>query len=343
MKKIMTSLLLVILSMTLFACNGTGTETNRTKNENKEVHQKNQEESLTFPNKNIQIIVPFSPGGGTDLVARAIADTSKKYFNKPVVVVNKTGAGGAVGIAEGIQAKPDGYTVTMITTEVITLENLGLSPFKYKDYQPVLQINEDPAALTVKADAPYDTVKEFIEYAKKNPGKVKVGNSGTGAIWHFAAEAIENETGIKFKHIPFDGAAPATVALLGAQIDAVTVSPGEVLPHVKNGKLKVLGVLSPERIESLPNVPTFEEQGYDISMSTWRGLGVSKETPPEILEILEDKFTKTALDPDFKEVMNQLGLGYKVSDANAFEKLIQESDVLFKNLIQELNFEKRTR
>ncbi|WP_207650394.1 tripartite tricarboxylate transporter substrate binding protein [Geosporobacter subterraneus] len=296
------------------------------------------EENL-FPRKAIQIVVPYAPGGGTDSVARALADAAKKYFNKPVLVVNKTGEGGAIGMTEGVNAQADGYTVTMVTSELVTLPNLGLAPFTYSDFQPILQVNEDPAALTVRKDAPWNTVEDFVLYAKNNPDKIRIGNSGEGSIWHFAAADIGKSTKTKLKHVYFDGAAPAVVNLLGGYIDAVTVSPAEVLTHVKNGELKVLGILSAERISSLPQVPTFKEQGYDVAVSTWRGLGVPKNTPEQVVEILEAGFSKAAQDLDFIEIMNQLELGYKVAGRNEFLEIIENHHQAIKVLIEELGME----
>ncbi len=290
-----------------------------------------------FPNKTIQIVVPFAPGGGTDSVARALADSAKRYFTKPIVVVNKTGDGGAVGMTEGANSSPDGHIITMITGELITLPNLSIAPFTYRNFKPIVQVNADPAALTVRGDAPWNNVKDFIRYAKQHPGEVKIGNSGEGAIWHLAAMEIENKTGSNFNHMFFDGAAPAVVNLLGGDIDAVTVSPAEVLTHVENGQLKVLGVLSSKRINSLPKVKTFKEQGYNCVIGTWRGLGVPKDTPEEVVNILEERFTKAANDPDFIKIMDRLGLGYKVSESEEFLEIIEENDDFIKELVKVLN------
>ncbi|GKX29683.1 ABC transporter substrate-binding protein [Vallitalea longa] len=328
MKKIISIFTLICCILSFTACSS------KEESVDTKVDDTTKEEGVDFPTKAIEIVVPFSAGGGTDTVARALAESAKNEFDESVVVVNKTGGGGAVGMSEGANAKADGHIVTMITVELTTLPNLGVATFTYEDYKPVLQINADPATLTVKADAPWDTLDEFIEYAKEHPGEIKIGNSGVGAIWHLAAVGIENETDTKFNHVPFDGAAPATVALLGGHIDAVTVSPAEVLPHVKNGELKVLGVLSDERIEELSEVKTFKEQGHDLSIGTWRGLGVPKDTPDEVVDILKEGFMNAANNEDFKEVLNNLGLGYKVEDNEVFGETIKADQELFKELIE---------
>lgn len=335
-RKIICSLILFIL---IFYFGGCMTP----KKDSEELnHKKNQEENQEkhFPSKAIKIVVPYSAGGGTDSVARALAHSAKKYFEEPIVIVNITGHGGAVGIASGANAEPDGYTVTMIPSEIVTLNNFGLTPFTYRDFKPIVQLNEDPGALIVKAKAPWNNVEDFIKYAKQNPGKVRVGNSGAGSIWHLSSANIENKTGAKFKHVFFDGSAPAAVTLLGGEIDAIMSSPPEVLRHVKNNQLKILGVLSAQRINSLPNVPTFKEQGYDSVIYTWRGLGVPKDTPEDIVKILEEGFTKAAKDSDFIAIMNKLELGYKVVGSKKFLRRIENNNELFKDLIEGLDIKK---
>ncbi|RYF66506.1 MAG: tripartite tricarboxylate transporter substrate binding protein, partial [Comamonadaceae bacterium] len=140
-----------------------------------------------FPNKTIELLVPYQPGGGTDGLARAFADASRKHINQSIVVVNRPGAGGAIGWQEVINSRPDGYKLAVLTVELLTLPHLGLAKFNYDDFQPIAQLNADPAAITVKADAPWNTIEEFLAAAKKAPDTVRVGNSGNGSIWHLAA------------------------------------------------------------------------------------------------------------------------------------------------------------
>ncbi|AOT72122.1 tripartite tricarboxylate transporter substrate binding protein [Geosporobacter ferrireducens] len=315
-KKVLSVVLVLALSFALGACGAT--------------------EKASFPEKTIQVIVPYAAGGGTDVVARAVADASKNHFPQPVVVVNKTGAGGAVGMGEGANAKADGYTVTMITVELTTLPPQGLAPFTNADFKPIMQINAEPAAITVKADAPWNTVEEFLAYSKENEGQVKVGNSGVGAIWHLAAAAIETKTGAKFNHIPYEGAAPAIAALLGGHIDAVTVSPAEVASQVKGGQLKILGVVADERSKNFPDVPTLKEKGYDVAVGTWRGLAVPKDTPDDIVKILSEGFTKAVNEDAFKSFMETNGLTIAVLDSAQYTEKIENDNKLFKELIDQI-------
>ncbi|PZQ69210.1 MAG: ABC transporter substrate-binding protein [Variovorax paradoxus] len=290
-----------------------------------------------FPNKPIELVVPYQPGGGTDALARAFADASRKFTSQSIVVVNKPGAGGAIGWQEVINAKPDGYKLAVLTVELLTLPHLGLAKFKYDDFQPIAQLNADPAAITVKAEAPWNTIEEFLAEAKKKPDSVRVGNSGNGSIWHLAAAALEDKTGAKFNHIPFQGAAPAVLALMGGHIEAVAVSPAEVTTYVQAGKLKTLMVMADKRVKGFEKVPTAKEKGIDLSIGTWRGLGAPKNTPPEVMAKLRDLAAKTAAEPAMHEVMDKQNLGYVYTDGAAFKETLAKDDAYFKGLITRLN------
>lgn len=293
-------------------------------------------QSGAFPQKEISIIVPYAAGGGTDAVARAVADAAKEHMGQSVVVVNKTGAGGAVGMGEGANAKADGYTVTMITVELTTLPPQNLASFTSDDFIPIMQVNAEPAAITVKADAPWNTVEEFIDYAKEHPGEVKVGNSGVGAIWHLAAAAVEKAADIEFNHVPYEGAAPAVTALLGGHIEAVTVSPAEVASQVKAGELKMLGVVSDERSQTFPDVPTLKESGYDVAVETWRGLAVPKGTPEDVVNTLTENFEKAVNEESFKQFMEDAGLTMAILNGEEFGKVLDRDNQMFADLIEDL-------
>lgn len=290
-----------------------------------------------FPKKQIELIVPFSAGGGTDAVARAFADAAKEHLPKPIGVVNKTGGGGAIGIAEGANAKPDGYKASLVTVELAILPNLGLASFQSDDLKPVAQLNADPSAVTVSADSPWKTLDDFLKYAKENPEKVRVGNAGSGSIWHLSAAALGEETGVKFSHIPYEGAAPAVTALLGGHLEAVTVSPAEVSSQVAAGKLRILGVMSDERLEAFKEVPTLKENNIDLSIGTWRGIAVPKDTPQDVVDVLKEASRKTVEEQSFKDVLNKLNLGIEYKDDAGFADTITEDSKRFKELIDKLN------
>ncbi|AWE07745.1 ABC transporter substrate-binding protein [Lysinibacillus sp. 2017] len=290
--------------------------------------------SEDFPNKNIQILVPYAAGGGTDTLARQFAELAKNSVGSSVSVQNVEGGGGAVGMQKGTNAKKDGYTVTMTTVELLTLPNSNLAQFTYEDFTPVALLNSDPGAITVKADAPWNTIEEFLAEADKT--NLKIGNSGTGAIWHLAAAALGKEVGKSFNYIPFEGAAPAVTAVLGGHIDAVSVSPAEVINQVNAGELKVLAVMADERVDSLPDVPTFKEKGIDLSIGTWRGLAVPKDTPEDIVKTLEEKFGEVAKSDDFKAQVEKLNLGYKYMNTEELYAFWEEQNKVFEELIPTL-------
>jgi len=296
-----------------------------------------------FPKKPVTLIVPYAAGGGTDITARALATATEKYLSQPVVVVNRTGSGGSVGLMEGANAKGDGYTVTFLPAELTTLPHLGLLPITYEAFKPIAQTNFDPSAITVRAESPFKTVNEFIEFAKAHPGELKMGNAGTGSIWHLAAVTLERGTGVRFAHIPFEGAGPAVSALMSGFVDAVPVSPAEVKKYVDEGKLRTLAINADKRSEALPGVPTLQEQtGINVNFtSTWRGLAVPKDTPDEIAELLAHAFIKGTEDEEFKTSMKMNGLGLLVKDGKEFARQLKESHDLFAKMIPELGLSRK--
>jgi len=298
-------------------------------------------EAPKFPTKQVELIVPYAAGGGTDLVARALANGAKDKLGQPMVVVNKVGGGGAVGMTDGFKAKADGYTATMITVELVTLPHLGLAQLNYQDFEPLMMVNSDPAAITVLADAPWKTLQEFLDYAKQNPKKVRVGNSGTGAIWHLAAAAVEEKTGVQFTHVPFNGANPAVTSLLGGNIEAVSVSTSEVATQVQAGKMRILGVMSDKRVKIFPDAPTLKEQKIDLTIATWRGLAVPKGTPAPVVAVLQDAFKKAMDEKAFVEYMDKAGLGISYLSGEEFKTQLKTTSEYYGILIEKLGLKKK--
>ncbi|MEJ8825585.1 tripartite tricarboxylate transporter substrate binding protein [Variovorax humicola] len=289
-----------------------------------------------YPAKPVELVVPASAGGGTDALARSFSELAKKNFAQPFIVNDKPGASGVVGMSDVLNSKADGYKVSVVIAELVILPHLNLSKFTYADFRPVARLNADPAAITVKSDAPWNTIEEFIAAAKAKPGEMKVGNSGNGSIWHLAAAGFEDKTGVKFNHVPYQGAAPGVVALLGGHIDAVSVSPGEVSAHVQGGKLKILAVMADERLKSFDKVPTLKERKIDLSIGTWRGLAVPKATPTAVVDALREAARKTAADPAMRESLEKLNLGFAYLDADAFGKAMERDHAYFKQLVEKV-------
>jgi tripartite-type tricarboxylate transporter receptor subunit TctC len=261
-----------------------------------------------FPTKQISIICQASAGGSSDLNCRSIAPGIQEALGVPVTVTNKPGAGGGIGITYGAKATPDGYTITHLPVDVAQLKPAGNADVTPDDFRFLCRVAYHPAAIAVRADSQYKDFSQFINAVKVNPGKISLGNSGIGAIWHLSACQFEQATGVKFSNIPFEGAAPAITALMGGHIDAVVCSPVEVRAQVQSGDLRLLTVFDDERFPLFPDVPTAKELGYDVSVLCWLGFGVPKDTPDDIFNILEAAIKKSYEGETYQKMLQTSGL-----------------------------------
>ncbi|MFC5521805.1 Bug family tripartite tricarboxylate transporter substrate binding protein [Polaromonas jejuensis] len=295
-------------------------------------------QSGAYPNRPIELIVPFAAGGGTDVLARALAEAARKHLPQNLIVVNKAGASGGVGWAELVNAKPDGYKLAIITVELTMIPHMGLTKITADDLTPIARLNADPAALAVRADAPYQTIEDFLAAARKTAGSLRVGNAGPGSLGHLAAAALEDKTGVRLNHVPYRGANPAVLDLLGGHIEAVAVTPVEVATYVAAGKIRPLAVIADQRIQAgWENVPTLKERKIDLSIGGWRGLAAPKNTPPEVLAMLRTAIAKTLQDPALRETMAKQNMGEGYLDEPAFKALIARNNATFKQLITRLD------
>jgi tripartite-type tricarboxylate transporter receptor subunit TctC len=291
-------------------------------------------QAAEFPTKEVQIIIPWAAGGATDLIFRALAATTGKYLGKAVIVVNRPGGAGAVGYTEAAQAKPDGYTLVSAITPLTILPHQVKTAYTYKNFEPIINVVSDPGMFLVRSDAPWKSLKEFLDYAKKNPDMITVGNSGAGGGVHLIALAFEKTAGVKFNHIPFAGGGPSVTALLGGHVNAVSVSPPEGIEHVKAGKLKIIALFAEKRFELFPNVPTVKEQGVDFVMGQWRGLVASKGAPPDVIKKLHDAFKKGMDDPVFQKNAKDMAINLHYLGPEAFGKLMAHDHDFFGDLIK---------
>jgi len=281
-----------------------------------------------YPSKPITMIVPFPPGGLADLVGRPVAEAMSRELGQTVVIENKGGAGGGIGMAQASKAPADGYTILMalssfsVIPEADTL--LGRAPmYTFQSLRPIARFTADPTVLAVRAEAPWKTVKDFVEDAKKRPGEINYGSSGNYGTMHVPMEILAQNSGIKLKHIPYTGAGPAVVALLGGQIDAVSSGPATVLQHVKAGKLRVLGHWGDGRLQALPDTPSLKEAGYNAEYAQWSGLFIPAGVPEPIAQRLRAAAKVAANDPKVKEVINNAGSPILYQDTPDFEKYVQ--------------------
>ncbi len=286
--------------------------------------------------KEVQVIIPWAAGGATDLIFRALAATTGKYLGKAVVIVNRPGGGSAVGYTEGMQAKPDGYTLTSAVTPLTILPHQVSTAYTYKNFEPIINVVSDPSMFLVRADAPWKSLKEFLDFAKKNPDMITVGNSGAGGGVHLVALAFEKAAGVKFNHIPFSGGGPSVTAILGGHVNAVSVSPPEGIEHVKAGKLKIVALFAEKRFELFPDVPTVKEQGIDFVMGMWRGLIAPKGTPADVIKKLNDAFKQGMDDPAFRKNARDMAVNLSYLGPDAFGKLMANDHEFFGKLVKEI-------
>jgi tripartite-type tricarboxylate transporter receptor subunit TctC len=289
-----------------------------------------------FPTKEVQIIIPWAAGGATDLIFRALGATTAKHLGKAVVVVNRPGGGSAVGYTEGMQAKPDGYTLVSAVTPLTILPHQVTTAFTYKNFEPVLNVVSDPSMFLVRSDAPWKNLREFLDYAKKNPNMITVGNSGAGGGVHLVALAFERAAGVKFNHIPFSGGGPSVTAILGGHVNAVSVSPPEGIGHVQAGKLKIIALFSEKRFEMFPDVPTVKEQGIDFAMGMWRGLAAPKGTPPDVIKKLHDAFKQGMDDPVLRKNAKDMAVNLQYLAPEAFGNLMAADHEFYGKLVKEI-------
>jgi tripartite-type tricarboxylate transporter receptor subunit TctC len=293
--------------------------------------------AIDYPVKSIEIVVPSSASGGTDALARLYADAAKKHLSQPIVISNKPGAAGAIGMKSVMTAPPDGYKMAMVVAALAILPNIGQAQWTVDDFKYVAKLNDDPSAITVKVDAPWKSIDEFLADAKKRPGEISVGNAGPGSIWHIATAALEDKANVKLKHIPFQGSSPAVTALLGGHIDAVSVSPAEVAAQVNAGKLKILAIMSDKRIKGYESIPTLKERKIDLSIGTWRGLTLPKDTPNEIVDALRDATKKIIVEPSYVQGADRSGLGLAYLDGPDFKIFVDSNYLYFKELSPKLD------
>ena len=257
-----------------------------------------------YPSKPITLIVPFPPGGVADIVARPAADALGRVLGAPVVIENKAGAGGGIGMAYVAKAKPDGYTLLLALSSISILPEadkiIGRPPmYQLDQLVPIARLTADPTVLAVRADSRWKTLQEFVADAKKRPGAISYGSSGNYGTMHVPMEMFAADAGIKMLHVPYTGAGPAVVGLLAGNIDAISTGPSTVIQHVKAGTVRVLASWGDHRLASLPEVPTLSESGFNAVFFQWSGLFAPAGTPAPVLAKLRDAARIAAADPAF--------------------------------------------
>jgi tripartite-type tricarboxylate transporter receptor subunit TctC len=278
-----------------------------------------------YPAKPIALVVPFPPGGVADIVARPVADAMGRHLNAPVVVENRAGAGGGIGMGFVAKAKPDGYTLLLALSSISILPEAdkvtGRAPmYQLNQFTPIARFTADPTVLVVRADSPWNSVAEFAADARKRPGAITYGSSGNYGTMHMPMEMFAASAGIKLLHIPYTGAGPAVVALLGGNVDALASGPSTVIQHVKAGKLRVLASWGDKRLASLPEVPTLTESGYAAVFFQWAALFAPAGTPESIIARLRDAARVAAADARFVAAMATVETPIQYLDAPELQR-----------------------
>jgi len=293
-----------------------------------------------FPQKGpIEITVLFPAGSSADVTARLLADGIAKNLGATVIVVDRPGAGGAIGYRHVAAQKPDGYSLVWNSNNISTTYHSGQLAFDYKAFDPVARVLVEPPIVAVRSDAKWKTLGELMADAKARPKAISVGNSGAGSHTHISAVALFKAGGAEVVDIPFP-AAQTVPSLLGGHVDALVQLPAALSSHVKAGSVRLLAALSPARDPAWPDVPTAKEQGVDVALEFWRGIAVPRGTPREIVVVLEGAIQRTVESPDFARASEKLGVRPAFMPADRFGQLIAREDAELAQLMQLIGLKK---
>lgn len=294
-----------------------------------------------WPSKTVTMVVPFPPGGVADTVARPVAQAMSRELKQPVIVENKAGAGGAIGMGYVAKAAPDGYTLLMSLSSMTTMPEadkiLGRNPlYQMSQLKPIARFTADPTVLVVRADSPWKTVKEFVEDVRTKPGKYSYSSSGNYGTMHVPMEMLKANANIRILHVPYTGAGPAVLGLLSGQVDAISTGPASVVQHIKSGKLRALAHWGDAPLASLPGVPSLKEAGYPVEYAQWSGLFVPAGTPDAIVAKLREVARKAAEDPSVRQTISAAGSPILYMDMPEFQAYVANDAKKMKDVVQKI-------
>lgn len=298
--------------------------------------------SESYPSQPITLLCPWSAGGGTDRVSRQVAHQLEDVLGVPVNVINATGGSGVTGHTRGCQARPDGYTLTMVTVELNMLHWRGLTSVDYQDFQPLHLLNRDSAALFVKEESPYQTLDDLLDAIRADPGSLKASGTAFGGIWHVAMAGWLDQQGVDptaATWISINGSGPSIQELNAGGVDFICCSLPEVDALLASGKVKCLGVMADQRVAGFESVPTFKEQGHEWSIAGWRGLAAPVGIPDDRLAVIQSAIGEVARSDELKAFMKQAGFNRSLEDSVAFRKTLQMQDQLFEKVLTGPAFE----
>ena len=287
----------------------------------------------------VEITVLFPAGTSADVTARMLADGMSKQLGAKVLVVNRPGAGGAIGYKYVAAQKADGYSVVWNSNSISTTYHSGMLPFDYRAFDTVARVLVESPVIAVRGDSKWKTLAELVAEAKSRPKQVTVGNSGIGSHTHISSVALFKAAGTEVVDVPF-GAAQVVPSLLGAQVDAVVQLPAALSGYAKTGQVRLLAVLISGRDPAFSDVPSAREQGFDVSLEAWRGIAVPKGTPKAAIAALEGAIRKTAESPDFAQASERLGVRPAFMPAEEFRNLVAKEDAELARIMQLIGLKK---
>ncbi|MBI5442540.1 MAG: tripartite tricarboxylate transporter substrate binding protein [Deltaproteobacteria bacterium] len=290
-----------------------------------------------YPNKPVNLLIGYAPGGVADISLRFLAGKAEKTLGQPIVVTNNGGGGTSVATSIVATKPPDGYNILGVaSTSVVRIPQFRPVPYKFDDIVPIMSYARPiMTPVVVQASSPWKTFKELVEHAKKNPGKLSYSTTGVGSPMHIAMEFVAKQEGVTWTHVPYPGSVPAMTALLGGHVN-FQVGAGESIPHVKQGTLRLLAMVDDKRVKDFPNVPTLKELGYDIYNESIFMFAAPKGTPKPIIDKLDDALHKAMSDPEFESVMAKVEFEGQYMNSAATKKYLQDAYERIGKLILEL-------
>lgn len=294
-----------------------------------------------FPSKPITIVVPYSAGGGSDVMIRAVTSIAKQYFSQPLVVVNKAGGGGAIGTAFVAQSKPDGYTLLFAVPAVTVVKPYMVkTTYSFDDVDPLLRVSDSPRILMAGKHTSWKNIDEMLAFAREIPGAITYSSAGTGTSTHISMEGLAYQAGIKMIHIPFKGCANAVSAVLGGHADLFGAIPSECMQYFESGDAWPVAVFAEERLPSLPNVPTLKEKGIDFADSSTRALFIPSGVPSAERSALEEGFTKALNDPQLVELFAKLKEVPAPMDGESLKTILTGQKDLYGKVLEQAGLKK---
>jgi tripartite-type tricarboxylate transporter receptor subunit TctC len=294
-----------------------------------------------YPDRPVTMIVPFPPGGIADITGRPLAVSMSKALGQQVVVENKAGAGGAVGHAFVAKAKPDGYTIMTALSSIVVIPeadrvNGRPSTYQMSDFTPIALVSADPTILLVPSNAPWKSLKELMDDARSRPGKISYSSSGVYGTIHTCFEMLAQAANVKFLHVPYKGGGPSMTALIAGEVNLTAQSPGVSNPHIRSGKVRVLGSWAAARTPALPDVPTMKEQGYDVEFYIWAGVFAPGGLPADVRDRVTLAVRQAVQDPDFQKAMANVNTPINYREGRDFETFMNADAKRLAEVVQRM-------